>query len=228
MRKVFATYAMIVLMLLSVVGTAAAQTGDNPTAVPTSQPAAPTTYVHPIVQILGAYFGRATRPVPVTTLTPVAGATEPPAGSPTETPQTDPEIFAAQIAQLHQDGMGFGVLVKLYAMAEASVKACAGQPAPTGPVADPAQPATTCEAVTVEQLVSEFQGGAGMGQLFKTYGKPALLGVGQVRKAMQSLQTTLTPEPSLDASTQQNQKSNHGNGNGNKAAKTPMPHGPNK
>jgi hypothetical protein len=95
----------------------------------------------------------------------------------------------ARIAQLHEDGMGFGVIVKLYAIAAASQADCAAEaPEPTED-ADPADPADeepeTC-GVTVDELVEAFQGGMGVGQLFKEFGKPALLGVGHVRKAFQA------------------------------------------
>lgn len=76
-----------------------------------------------------------------------------------------------EIAALHQDGLGFGVIVKLYAMAEASEAACEAEGAP-----DPC-------GVTVTELVEQFRSGVGLGQLFKLYGKPALLGVGHVRRA---------------------------------------------
>jgi hypothetical protein len=66
-----------------------------------------------------------------------------------------------EIAAYHDDGMGFGVLVKLYAIAGASES-----------------------GVSVEDLVGMFKDGMGMGQLFKEYGKPGLLGVGHVRKAL--------------------------------------------
>jgi len=278
MRKILSTWGLIILMLVSVVGTAAAESSDptatpttTSTAVPTSEPAGSTVYLHPIVQILSAYFGRVTRPVmptatptatetptdtptvdPLATATPTvdplatATATETPTETPTAEPVIGPEEFAVQIATYHEEGMGFGVLVKLYAMAEASVEACLA-PTPT-PSAAADLTATTCEAVTVEQLVSEFQSGTGMGLLFKEYGKPALLGVGHVRKALVKLSqatpvptTTVTPTPpsSLDASQVQtkNQKSNKGNGNGNNSngnrnnstrVKTPNPHARNK
>lgn len=235
---------MIVLLLGAVVGTAAAQTPE-PTAVPTSQPAEPTTYVHPIVQILAAYFGRESRPT-LATPTPTETPTVDPSATPTETPTVTPvvgsEEFAKQIALYHDEGMGFGVLVKLYAMAEASTEACVKlQPTP-GPTADPNQPAASptveptqpaCVPVTVDELVSEFQGGTGMGQLFKEFGKPALLGVGQVRKALQHL-PQVTPTPSLtetptttgDGSALQSQNPTHGKGH--PKVKTPNPHGPKK
>jgi hypothetical protein len=68
--------------------------------------------------------------------------------------------------------MGFGVLVKLYAMAAAAQQTCAG---------DSASPA--CQ-MNVDSLVTEFNAGAGMGSLMKTYGRPAAMGVGQVRKSV--------------------------------------------
>jgi hypothetical protein len=168
-----------------------------------------------------------------------------------------PEEFAQQIAMYHGEGMGFGVLVKLFSMVEASVEKCviqlAGESEATnqdaGDVVVPNE--LTCEALTVEQLVSEFKGGSGLGQLFKEYGKPALLGVGHVKKALKNqpqvtptpaLTTTpepvvtTTPEPSVGSADlqNQNQKSNNGNGNGNGKSnkpvkvKTPNPHGRNK
>ncbi len=74
------------------------------------------------------------------------------------------------IAAYHEDGMGFGVLVKLYQMAAESQEACLDAEEACG--------------VTVEELIAAFQSGQGMGQLFKEYGKPSMLGVGHVRKAL--------------------------------------------
>jgi len=76
----------------------------------------------------------------------------------------------SEIAAYHEDGLGFGVLVKLYAMAAASQKVCA-QEESTEPC-----------GVTVEELVEAFQSGMGMGELFKEYGKPSVLGVGHARQ----------------------------------------------
>jgi hypothetical protein len=72
-----------------------------------------------------------------------------------------------EIATYHDDGMGFGVILKLYAMAEQAQQACE-------------EDGEQCD-VTVESLVSAFQSGVGMGELFQLYGKPALLGIGHVR-----------------------------------------------
>jgi len=61
-----------------------------------------------------------------------------------------------EIAAYHEDGLGFGVLVKLYAMADAS-------------------------GVPVDELVAAFQSGTEMGDLFEDYVKPSIRGVGHVR-----------------------------------------------
>ncbi|MBN1812400.1 MAG: hypothetical protein JXA14_11225 [Anaerolineae bacterium] len=86
------------------------------------------------------------------------------------------DAVAEEVAAYHPTGgagegekVGYGVLVKLYAMAAESREACAGAAEP-------------CVAVTVEELMAAYQSGVGMGQLFKEYGKPAVLGVGHLRK----------------------------------------------
>jgi len=68
---------------------------------------------------------------------------------------------ADQIGAYHDDGMGLGVLVKLFAMADAY-------------------------GVPVDELVTRFKDGEGIGQLFKdeNLGKPDLLGVGHVFKEL--------------------------------------------
>jgi hypothetical protein len=63
------------------------------------------------------------------------------------------------VARHHDEGMGFGVLVKLYSLSNAT-------------------------GIPVEQLIEEFRSGTGIGHLFKTYGKPPQLGVGHVRQEM--------------------------------------------
>ncbi len=81
-----------------------------------------------------------------------------------------------RIAAYHEDGMGFGVLTKLFAMAHESQEACSGLELAEGEVC----------GVTVEELVAAFQSGTGMGQLFKEHGKPSMVGVGHVRKAQKA------------------------------------------
>jgi len=61
-----------------------------------------------------------------------------------------------EIAEYHDEGYGFGVLVKIYGIAE------------------------DCDECDVESLLAMFDEN-GMGHIFKEYGKPALLGVGHVR-----------------------------------------------
>jgi hypothetical protein len=79
------------------------------------------------------------------------------------------------IEGLHDDGMGFGVIVKLFAIAQESQEAC---------MLVGAQDETPC-GVSVEELVSAFQDqGMGVGQLFKVYGKPSLLGVGHIKQQL--------------------------------------------
>jgi len=74
-----------------------------------------------------------------------------------------------EIAAYHEDGLGFGVLVKLYAMAAESEEACVDAEEPCG--------------VTAEELVEAFQSGMSMGQLFKEYGRPSIVGIGHVRQS---------------------------------------------
>jgi hypothetical protein len=84
-----------------------------------------------------------------------------------------------QIAAYHDDGMGFGVLVKLYAIAQES-EDCQ----------EPAEgDGTACTPVTVEELVALKLSGVGMGQIFKDYGKPDKTGVGHVRQDLSGKET---------------------------------------
>ncbi|MGA9532846.1 MAG: hypothetical protein WBR18_09040, partial [Anaerolineales bacterium] len=86
-----------------------------------------------------------------------------------------------EVAALHDDGMGFGVIVKLLSMAKVASEACiaADSVTPTDPEAfDPC-------TVNLQNLVDEFNGGTGLGQMFKEYGKPSFLGVGHVKQALQ-------------------------------------------
>jgi hypothetical protein len=68
---------------------------------------------------------------------------------------------ADQIGAYHDDGMGLGVLVKLFAMSDAF-------------------------GIPVEELIARFNDGEGLGQLFKDefLGKPDYLGVGHVFKEL--------------------------------------------
>lgn len=93
------------------------------------------------------------------------------------------------IAQYHDDGIGFGVLVKVYAIFEEAQTACgeAGEevPAEEGEVTEGAvdeevgEEVDPCD-VSVDSLLEELNG-KGLGQLFQVYGKPAIMGIGHVR-----------------------------------------------
>lgn len=101
------------------------------------------------------------------------------------------EDIGEQIEEFRDMGLGYGELVKIYAIAAESQEACAAE---EEDAADPgaeegaegevvAEPEEPC-GVTVEELAEMLLSGTGMGQLFAEYGKPALLGVGHVRKAL--------------------------------------------
>lgn len=191
-RKTLATIGILITLLAGLFGTAAAQDG-GPTATPTPDPLAKTSetsskfLTHPVVQLLSTYFSlNSETEDPVDPAAPTADETVTP--EPTQTPQ---EALAEEIATYHEEGLGFGVLVKLYAMAEASKEACQTVTPPTGDTntdTTTAADAETCTPVTVDELVTKFQSGEGMGQLFKENGKPALLGVGHVKKALKAQQ----------------------------------------
>ncbi|MCP4539278.1 MAG: hypothetical protein GY832_19250 [Chloroflexi bacterium] len=88
-----------------------------------------------------------------------------------------------EIAAYHAEGMGFGVLAKLYAMTAELEAACAA-----------VEPDELCGA-TAAELVEAFQSGMGMGQLFKEYGKPTIRGVGHVRQQMKKPKNHGGPPP---------------------------------
>jgi hypothetical protein len=67
-----------------------------------------------------------------------------------------------------EGGVGFGVLVKLYVIAAESQEACASAEGSCG--------------VTVDELMEAYRSGEGMGQLFKLYDKPSILGVGHLKQ----------------------------------------------
>lgn len=113
-----------------------------------------------------------------------------------------------EVTAYHEEGMGWGVLTKLYAIAAESLEACDGE--------------SDC-GLSVEELVEMFNSGTGMGQLFKEYGKPAQLGVGHLRKAVncqseESEDSTATADNNgkgKGKNKDKSGKSNNGNGNGN-------------
>jgi hypothetical protein len=94
-----------------------------------------------------------------------------------------------QVMAYHEQGIGFGVLVKLYSLSNAS-------------------------GIPVADLLAQFQSGVGIGELFKLYGgKPPLNGVGHVKQELKA-----TPQPTEAAGQTNNGNhngQNNGNGNGN-------------
>lgn len=86
------------------------------------------------------------------------------------------------IAAYHDDGIGFGVLVKVYAIAAAANESCGEEMAAPGE-GEEGEDGGACGA-TVEEIMTLLDEGAGMGQLFQEYGKPSLLGVGHIRQLM--------------------------------------------
>jgi len=98
-----------------------------------------------------------------------------------------------QVMAYHEAGIGFGVLVKLYSLSNAS-------------------------GVPVEELLAQFESGVGIGELFKAYGgKPPENGVGHVKQALNYQNTLpgLSPGPANNGN-HNGQNNQNGNGNNNK------------
>jgi len=157
--------ALFVILLVTMTGTAAAK-GDDRLDVsklkPIDEPGdnePVNVNVHPIVALLAAYFGGTT---------------------PDDGGQSD---IAQQIAIYHEDGIGFGVLVKLYSIVANAQEICGSSD-------------QDCTPPTIEELVIGFAPGEGLGNLFNEFNKPSLLGVGQVRKALEE-QQNLSPNPEI-------------------------------
>ena len=93
----------------------------------------------------------------------------------------------AIIMGLREEGLGYGVIVKLISMSEEF-------------------------GLDLDQLAQEFKGDhVGIGQLFKEHGKPSKLGVGHIRKAMNDQDDSgSTTEPTTTVGTER------GQGNSNK------------
>jgi uncharacterized protein (DUF433 family) len=88
------------------------------------------------------------------------------------------------IGQYHEDGFGFGVIVKVYAIIAELEEACMedeteggeGEEAPESEEADD----DLC-GITVEDLFNDLANGSSIADLFETYGKPSIVGIGHVR-----------------------------------------------
>lgn len=206
--KKLVTLLLVFILAFSVVGSAFAQEEEPPACDPATDPTCeeppacdPATdptceeptdegYTHPIVALFQAYWDLVNPEEPACDPATDPTCEEPPACDPAtdptcEEPPTEcvpygeepgegqeglPECapeFGELIASLHEDGMGFGVMANILAIATACEPEEGGDPCPT-----------------FEELVAAFQGGMGVGQLYKEYGNPGQHGVGYIKKAL--------------------------------------------
>ncbi|MBN2047482.1 MAG: PT domain-containing protein, partial [Anaerolineaceae bacterium] len=114
---------------------------------------------------------------------PTGEPTEEPTGEPTEEPTEEPTLEPTVpveegfFSTLREGGLGFGLIAKLVGIF-GNQQEC-----------DPTLEGAECP-MPIEQYVQEG-GKLAPGQLFKEYGKPTILGVGHLRKAVQEkLQAT--------------------------------------
>lgn len=121
------------------------------------------------------------------------------------------------IADYHDDGIGFGVLVKVYAIFEEAQQACqeSAEEAPTEEgetvVDEESGEVDPCD-ITVEMLLEQLET-MGLGQLFQVYGKPAIMGIGHVRNIGEGDGTTSSSSSSSGATGICNARANGGNAN---------------
>jgi hypothetical protein len=237
-RKTITTIAILVVMLVSLIGTAAAQDVVDtltPTVTATPLPGAKF-FTHPVVKLLSAYFDQeevtATPTETATetsteTVTDTVTVTETVTETATPTPTDDSGLgpMGELIAKYHEEGMGFGVLVKIFSYVKDSEDACKAQATATpDPNVSDGTP-ETCTPLTPDELVTMFKE-EGMGALFKKYGKPSLLGVGWVRKALKSTETVTTETTeAVTVHGKQGKDTNPGKGNKPEKVKTPSPKG---
>ena len=206
--KYYFVLLLTLIMLLAVVGPVAAQDGDDPVGdPPTGEPAdgedEDVGFTHPIVILLDSYFGdTGDSDTPDDPTDPPDPADPPDPGDPTDPGDDDGEEMSVgeQIAAYHEDGMGFGVLVKFYAIATESGEACENADG-------------DCN-ISVEHLVEEFNDGAGLGNIMKDYGKPSMLGIGHVRQELKEKEA----EEAQAAYEEATGKTNNGNNSSNDQA----------
>jgi hypothetical protein len=117
---------------------------------------------------------------------------------PTEQPTPVPTISAEeQIAALHTDeDLGFGEITKLLQIVTEAQESCELY-------------STNCD-VTVDSLLSEYNSGIGMGELFAIYGKPAITGVGQTKKLYDEDGNKIKTETMTKTETKTETKTNNG------------------
>jgi hypothetical protein len=182
------------VLLFTLAGIAAADDGTPPIppeTEPTENETDPLPFLqHPVVMLLNAYYD-----VP-------AEEPEPPAeGEPL--PEPAPTV-GEQVAALHADGMGFGVLTKFLSIAAKSAEACAADPSPD------------C-GVSLDDLVTAFKDGAGIGAIYRDYGKPSALGVGHVKQELKEREQQQLAQENAgedNGNGRDKEKSNNGKGGG--------------
>ncbi len=88
------------------------------------------------------------------------------------------------IGQYHEDGFGFGVIVKVYAIIAELDEACMEEETEGGEVEEAPEGEEAEDdlcGTTVEDLFNDLANGLSIGDLFATYGKPSIVGIGHVR-----------------------------------------------
>lgn len=178
------------IMLIATASPVFAQSETDPTEDPAVVGETNSFLDHPIVQLLSSFFSGLFEPEAVIDDgTEIGDGTEPPADDPTgdtgtgdegtsdpseEEPVLEPTLVPTlapdeQVAAMHTDeNLGFGEITKLLQIVAEAKIACTTE-------------GVNCD-VTLDNLLDEYESGVGMGELYKTYGKPSVLGVGQAKK----------------------------------------------
>ena len=173
-------------MLITAASPVFAQSETDPLDEPAEVETTNSFLDHPIVKLIASFFADLfqlqVEEVPETgengAEEPFVPATEPEGGTEeggetiieeevTPEPVLTPE---EQVAALHSEQeLGFGEITKLLQIAAEAKIACTLE-------------GVNCD-VSLDGLLEEYKSGTGMGELFAAYGKPAILRVGQVKKA---------------------------------------------
>jgi hypothetical protein len=180
------TLVIAFILVFSTVGIAFAEdgTGDPPDlgacdpADPGCEPTESETgdgWTHPIVALLAAYMeyqqpAEETDPGTCDPADPGCDPADPGTCDPTDPgcepadPEAAPSMsFEEEIAALHADGVGFGVLVKLMSLSDRG-------------------------DTSLTTLVEEFKNGQGFKQIYEDYGDPDKKGVGQVKQELKCVE----------------------------------------
>lgn len=187
------TGAVLALMMILVFTTPIfAQDGVDPVELPEVVEEPSKFLDHPIVKLIAQFFADLFNPPVEEEPEPEmggadltgegAGLDDPPPGdeplggdgSTEGEPEPEPEpviIPEEAVAAMHEgEDLGFGEIVKLMGIVEGIC----------------AESGENC-GVTLDGLLAEYKDGTGMGELFEKYGKPEHLGVGQIRKELESV-----------------------------------------